>query len=114
MDPSLLGATATFGVEQATVLTLWRVESFGSRAEIGLYLVPVAVDRDGKRVPTVEKQYRDCLQAPTGKPLLKVNERHTLLRDHIEPTLQRELDYRGIASPEKGYSTELLAWVEVA
>jgi len=27
--------------------------------------------------------------------------------------LQRELDHRGIANPDQGYSSEMVAWIEL-
>ncbi|NCC28801.1 MAG: hypothetical protein EOM22_11820, partial [Gammaproteobacteria bacterium] len=61
------------------------------------------------------KRTREELEArtPAAHPVLKPSERIDLMHRHIEPTLQRELSYRGIASPEKGYASELVAWVEV-
>ncbi len=113
VEPTRLGATATLGLDQPVALSVWLVHSFGSRQDAGAHLVPIAVDYEGRRVPGIEKQYRDCFKAPTGRPQFEESERTTLLHEHIEPTLQRELGYRGIASPEKGYSTELLAWIEI-
>ncbi len=110
---SMLGATATIGLEQPAVLSIWLVHSFGTGPDTGTHLVPIAVDQEGKRVPTIEKQYRDCFNAPTGQILFEHSERSNLLHEHIEPTLQRELGYRGIANPDRGYSNELLAWVEL-
>ncbi|MEA3277972.1 MAG: helicase, partial [Pseudomonadota bacterium] len=112
-EPSRLGATAALGLDTPVALSLWLVHSFGSKQDAGAHLVPIAVDREGKRVPSIEKQYRDCFKAPVGRPQFEPSERSELLHEHIEPTLQRELSYRGIASPEKGYSNELLAWIEV-
>ncbi len=112
-SPSISGATATIGLEQSAVLSVWLVQSFGSGQDAGTYVVPIAVDQEGVRVPAIEKQYRDCFGAKKGQLLFDHQERSDLLHDHIEPTLQRELGYRGIASPEKGYSSELLAWIEL-
>lgn len=112
-DPHRLGAAVNFGLDQPAALSLWLVHSFGAKQDAGAYLVPIAVDREGRRVPGVEKQYRDCFSAAPGRPLFAQSERTMLLHEHIEPTLQRELGHRGIASPEKGYSTELLAWIEM-
>ncbi|RLA42689.1 MAG: helicase, partial [Gammaproteobacteria bacterium] len=111
--PSTLGVAATIGLDQPVVLSVWLVHSFGSGTDTGTHLVPIAVDHEGKRVPSIEKQYRDCFSAPEGRPLFEEAERANLLHEHIEPTLQREIGHRGIANPETGYSTELLAWVEV-
>lgn len=52
------------------------------------------------------------ISTPTGRPQFGQAARTTLLHEYIEPTLQRELGYRGIVNPQKGYSAELLAWVE--
>ena len=112
-EPTRLGATAALGLDQPVAISIWLVHSFGSRQDAGAHLVPIAIDREGKRVPVIEKQYRDYFKAPTGRPQFEQAERTALLHEHIEPTLQRELSYRGIANPEMGYSTELLAWIEV-
>lgn len=112
-SPSALGATATMGLENSAVLSIWLVQCYGSAKDSGTYLIPLAVDSEGSRVPTIEKQYRECFTAKNGKQLFDQRERSDLLREHIEPTLQRELSYRGIANPERGYATELLAWVEI-
>ncbi len=112
--PSVLGATATIGLDQPTVLSVWLVQSFGSGPDKGTHMVPIAVDQDGNRVPSLEKRYRECFRAPAGKGLFDLSDRTNLLHQHIEPTLQRELNYRDISSPERGYSTELLTWIEVS
>ncbi|MCW8905968.1 MAG: SNF2-related protein [Sedimenticola sp.] len=113
IEATRLGATASLGLDEPVVLSVWLVHSFGGRQDSGAHIVPIAVGGDGKRVPTVEKQYRDCFKASAGHPQFESSERAELLHTFIEPTLQRELGYRGIASPEKGYSTELLAWIEL-
>ena len=77
------------------------------------YSGPVAVNADGKRVPTLEKQYPSCFAAPSGSVQFTHPERQKLLAEAIEPTLQRELGHRGIAAMDKGYATELVGWVEV-
>ncbi len=112
--PSMLGVTATIGLDRPVVLSVWLAQSFGSGADTGTHLVPIAVDQEGKRVPSIEKRYRDCFSAPAGQPLFKETDRANLLHEHVEPTLQREIGHRGIANPEIGYTTELLAWVEVS
>ena len=109
----ILGATAGMGLDYPAALTVWRVQSFGSGSEAGTHVIPIAVNTGGRRIPSLEKQYRACFSASPGQPSLEPEQRFRLLHDHVEPTLQRELLHRGIASPEKGYSTELLGWVEI-
>ena len=112
--PSMLGAAANLSLGYSAVLSIWLIHSFGSGSGTGTHLIPIAVDKEGKRVPLLEKQYRNCFKAPIGPIQFEQYERSNMLREHIEPTLQRELSHRGIATPEIGYSTELLAWVEVS
>ncbi len=113
ISPTRLGATALLGTDQPVALTIWLVHSFGVKQDSGAHVVPIAVGNEGKRVPSIEKQYLECFKEPAGRLQFELSERTELLHEHIEPTLQRELGYRGIASPEKGYSSELLAWLEI-
>jgi len=90
------------------------VQSYGTGPDTRMQLVPIVVNREGKRVPSLEKRYQDCFQASTIKPIFDVSDRSKILHEYIEPTLHRELGYRGVVTPEKGYSTELIAWVEMS
>lgn len=112
-EPSRLGAAADLDVDQPVALTIWLINSFGRGQDAGSHLVSIAVDGSGKRVPSVEKQYDDCFKASPGRPSFQSDERDVLLHEYIEPMLHRELGHRGIANPDKGYSTEMLAWVEL-
>jgi len=107
-----IGAAAKLDVGSPTVLSVWLVQSFGKGTDGGTHVLPIAVDREGMRVPSIERRYRECFSAPIGEPFLESGERDKILNEFLEPTLQRELGHRGIASPEKGYSIELLAWLE--
>jgi len=112
-SPAVLGATAKMGIGYPAVLTIWLVQSFGTGTDTGSHIIPIAVTTDGKRIPSVEKQYRNCFSAPAGKILFQSEDRFRMLQDYVEPTLQRELRHRSIASPDKGYSTTLLTWLEI-
>ncbi|SMC55242.1 Helicase conserved C-terminal domain-containing protein [Desulfocicer vacuolatum DSM 3385] len=111
---TILGATADMGLGYPAVLTVWLIQSFGKGKEAVSHVIPIAVNSDGKRIPSVEKQYRSCFFTSPGKLSFSAKNRLSILNDHIEPTLQKELRHRAIATPEKGYSSELLAWVELA
>jgi hypothetical protein len=113
-SPRAAGAAAAMGLPQRAVLTLWLVHAYGRGGDEGAHLVPIAVDADGKRVPSLEKQYRACFDSPPGPTQFIRAERESLLADAIEPMLQRELGHRGIAAADKGYATELLCWIEVS
>ena len=111
--PAFLGATAKTCLGYPAVLTIWLVHSFGTGSDKGSHIIPIAVNTDGKRIPSVEKQYQNCFSAPSGKILFQPERRSQILQEYVEPTLQRELLHRSIASPEKGYTTNLLAWLEI-
>jgi superfamily II DNA or RNA helicase len=113
VSPGTLGATAIMNLDCPAVLSVWLVQSFGSKSDAGSHVIPIVINTNGKRLPSLEKNYQACFRASAGLPSFEPKERSQLLRDHIEPTLQRELNHRSIASPEKGYSTNLLAWVEI-
>jgi len=59
----------------------------------------------------IELTYKDAA-GRLGNELL-YRDREPTLEHHIEPTLRRERLHRGIISEEKGYSTDLIGWVEV-
>ena len=113
IPPEATGAAATIGLDKRVVLTLWLVHAFGHTADAGAHVVPLVVDMDGARVPAVEKQYAGCFTGSPTQPFLDENARQGLLHDHIDPTLRRELSHRGITSPERGVSVDLIGWIEV-
>ena len=113
LPPEERGITVKSNSEKEIVLTVWLVQSFKKSSETSSKIIPVAVDLDGKRVPSVEKKYRDYFFSESGNPRLGADIRQKLLRDVIEPTLQREINHRGLGSQEKGYSTELICWMEI-
>jgi len=65
-------------------------------------------------VTAIEKQYRTQLTTAGTTPAFTPEQRAELLTTQIEPALARELAHRGIATSEKGYNAELIAWVEIA
>lgn len=95
------------------VLTIWIVESFGGSGESNVYLVPMAMDTQGQRVPLLEKRYAEVFSLRPRQAGLDNQERKRLLDSSIEPALQRELSHRGLAQQTGGLSAELLTWVEV-
>jgi len=111
--PETIGAAVNMGLGQDAILTLWLVQAFAKGTDSTTHVIPLVLDLEGKRVPTVEKRFRDCFEGKPSKARLDISERQRILRDHIRPTLQRELSHRGIATRDKGYSTEILAWVEL-
>ncbi len=112
VSPDGLGASVILDAEHRGILTLWLVQAFGKATDVVTHIVPIAIDEDGKRLPAIEKQYRACLAATPAEVQFSLEQRQLLLHEHIEPILQRELGHRGIAGNGRGYSNELLAWIE--
>jgi len=99
---------------QPCILTLWLVHSHPTDADQKTYLIPLAVDRDGQRVPTLEKRRDELFRQAPKSPVFDSAERQKLLADVINPMLQRELQHRGIAAEQGGYAVELVGWVEAS
>jgi superfamily II DNA or RNA helicase len=96
-----------------SVLTVWLVQTFGTGGEYANYVVPIAVDDKGQRMPQLEKQYPEVFGYAPRTAGFDLHERTRLMSESIDPTLQRELRHRGLASSTGGHSTELIAWVEI-
>lgn len=109
-----IGATAELSLTRPAVLTLWLIQGDKRGADATTTLVAIAVDRDGQRVPTVEKRFRDCFLTPSEKAPIPTNERPRLLSQFIEPALHRELRHRGIVGVEKSHTVRMIAWVEIS
>ena len=93
------------------VLSIWHVTTQGEKGETRNQMLTLAVDGDGQRVPTWEKQADRIFQLPpsnsNGKAHLE------LLTDTLEPMIHRELVHRGFLAENRGYDARLVAWVEI-
>lgn len=112
-SPVAVGTAVQTELGRDMVLTMWLVQAYGTGADAGTYVIPLAVDHDGKRAPAVEKRFTECFHGAPGTPRLALEDRQKLLREHIDPMLQRELGHRGIAGRTTGYSAEMVAWIEL-
>jgi hypothetical protein len=65
-------------------------------------------------MPAIERQSAQYLNAPVAKPFLTAEERLELFRNVVEPTLQRELKHKGMATGDGSYSAELIGYVEIS
>jgi len=93
------------------VLSIWHVTTQGERGETRNQMLTLAVDSDGQRIPTWEKQADRLFQLPSestnGEP------RIDLLTGTLEPMIQRELVHRGFLAENRGYDARLVGWMEV-
>jgi hypothetical protein len=114
VTPDSIAISVSGYQDMPCILTLWMVHSHLTDADQRAYLTPLAVDRDGRRVPTLEKRRDELFRQMPKAPVLDLAERQKLLADVINPMLQRELQHRGIATEQGGYAVEMVGWVETS
>ena len=114
LPPEELGIAVSGDVGSPALVSLWMVQSATGNGERRALTLPVAVTREGTRLPAVERQCKRYLHAPTASPSFTPEQRLDLFTAAIEPTLQRELRHKGLASGNGTYTAELIGYVEVA
>ena len=93
------------------VLSIWHVTTQGDRGETRNQMLALAVDANGQRIPSWEKQADRLFQMEPASS--EAEPQVELLTDVIEPMIQRELVQRGFLSEHRGYDARLVSWVEV-
>ena len=77
-------------------------------------VIPLAVDTDGKRHITWERQPEVLWKSPVlNRNVRHANQRLALLRNSLEPMLQRELEHRALDKVNRGFEAKLIAWMEL-
>lgn len=99
--------------EERAVLTWWQIDSHGTKGLKRSILTPIAVNMDGARLQHLERSAETIFHKAPAPPVLDEAQREALLRNHIEPMLNRELNYLGIAGAGGGFSAQMIAWVEI-
>lgn len=113
VPPEELGIAVAGDVEEPVMLSFWMVEASAGNGERRVVVQPIAVKKDGTRVPAVERQCESYLQAQTTTPKFSPEQRLDLFSRAVEPTLQRELRHKGAANGDGSYSAELIGYVEI-
>jgi hypothetical protein len=111
--PDELGVSVHDHSEQA-VVTWWYVVGHGQRGEQISQIIPLAVrPPDGSRLPALERTANSLLHRSEAPPTLAPTQRIDILKNHLEPMLQREAQQRGFVE-RGGFSVQLLTWVETS
>ena len=113
IPPESIGTSVCMGLGRPGAVTVWQVQVYGKGNESGTHIIAIAADTAGRRIPSLEKRHAEVFQATPAPSHLDPAERERLLHECIEPMLLREISHRGLSSPDGGYSSKLLAWVEV-
>ncbi len=114
VPPEDIGIAVSGDVDEPVLLSMWMVEASVGNGERRVVVQPIAVKRDGTRIPAVERLCEQFLQAPAAPPTMKPEQRMDLFARFVEPTLQRELKHKGAANGDGSYSAELIGYVEIA
>lgn len=92
---------------------MWAVEARGDKGQLKRAVIALAVDTAGKRLVTWERQpEKFCRAQPASQNGTNTDEKLALLRETLEPMLQRELEHRGVVTSNRGFEAKLIGWVE--
>lgn len=113
LPPEELGLSVKSPDGTKGVFAAWAVEARGDKGQVKHLIVNLGADWDGRRHVSWERQpeklWRSQVSAQDKKT---VTERLALLRNALEPMLQRELEHRGLDKANRGFEAKLIAWVE--
>lgn len=113
VPPEDIGIAVSGDIDAPVLLSLWMVETSAGNGERRVVIQPIAVKQDGTRVPAVERQAEQFLQASATSPRFAPEQRQELFRLVVEPTLQRELKHKGAANGDGSYSADLIGYIEI-
>jgi hypothetical protein len=113
LSPEQIGVRVQSPDENDGVLAVWVVEARGDKGQTRRTIVTLAVDMEGKRLLSWERHPEKLWHAPpTGPSGANPDVMLLLLRDKLEPVLNRELEHRGLAKGSRGFESQLIAWIE--
>jgi superfamily II DNA or RNA helicase len=114
LPPDEIGVRVQSPDGTAGVLAVWAVEARGDKGQVKRVIIPLAVDTAGKRLVTWERQPEQlCRAQPTSQNGTHADQELALLRETLEPMLQRELEHRGVVTSNRGFEAKLIGWVEM-
>ena len=95
------------------VLAAWAVEARGDKGQLKRMIITLGIDTEGRRHVAWERQpekiWRSAVSPHNGD---RGASKLTVLRDTLEPMLQRELEHRGLGKASRGFEAKLIGWVE--
>ena len=95
------------------IFAAWAVEARGDRGQVKRLIVTLGVDGDGRRHVAWERQPEKLWRSPVSNGSRKqAEQRVAILRNVLEPMLQREIEHRGLGKANRGFEAKLIAWVE--
>lgn len=113
IPPEEVGISVKGNGDGPAVISFWHVELTTSKGERKIINLPIAGKMDGARIPSLERKGDAVFELEPASSFLTAEQRSSMLSEYLEPTLQRELRHKGMASGEGSYSAEMIGWVEV-
>jgi hypothetical protein len=97
------------------IFAAWAVEARGDKGQVKRLIVNLGADWDGRRHVAWERQPEKVWRSPVSNGSGKQGEqRVAILRNVLEPMLQREIEHRSLGKANRGFEAKLIAWVEAA
>ena len=113
LPPGDLGIVVQSPDGTSGVLAAWSVEARGDKGQVKRMIVSLGADREGRRHVAWERQPEKLWGSqPCRKTERVVAEELNLLRNCLEPMLQRELEHRGLDKGNRGFESKLIGWIE--
>jgi hypothetical protein len=113
MPPEELGISVSSPDGTEGVFAAWAVEARGDKGQMKRMVIALAVDAAGKRHVAWERQPETLWKSPvSSRNIRQADQRLAMLRNSLEPMLQRELEHRGLDKVNHGFESKLIAWVE--
>lgn len=111
--PGELGVAVAAPVKEAGILSTWLVDFHGTSGESRSLLKSIGMSLNGQRLAQLEHQFEELLMGRPTESKFELISKRRLLKDFVEPALQRELALQGIASDRGAYSARMISWIEV-
>jgi superfamily II DNA or RNA helicase len=113
LPPEELGVCVQSPDGATGILAVWSVEARGDKGQVKRVIVSLAVDDQGKRLIAWERQPEKLWRSqPASRDGTQAEKKPSILRESLEPMLQREIAYRGLATGSRGFEAKLIGWVE--
>lgn len=110
--PTELGIRVRGEEGKTGIVSIWHVEVQGEKRETKSHVLILSASSEGTRIPQWERNVDQLFTLPSTHKKCNLDSKH-FLHNILEPTLERELLYRGILTAEKDYKAELISWIEV-
>jgi hypothetical protein len=108
-----LGISTKLRDGKSGTLALWQVVATNEKRHQVSKVVALAVDREGRRHPALEKLLDEMFQGEPASPTMSRDQASNLLLDAVEPMLHRDLIHRGFVREGQAYEASLVGWIEL-